>query len=303
MVPIPSPGDHGGDASALARALGVEVSAVLDLSMSVNPSGGDAAAEVVRRHADAVTRYPDPTVATAVLAECLGVDAGRVVLTNGGAEAISLVAAEFPEGWVEEPDFALYRRHLGSVVRGAPRWRSNPHSPSGVLAAADDVAAVWDEAFYPMAAGRWTRGDADRGSVVVGSLTKLLACPGLRVGYVLAPDDSVAARVAARQPRWSANGLACAVLPELLAEVDVAETAAAVARWRAELVGVLWGHGLRVEAADAPWVLVRDAPGLRRRLAVHGVLVRDCSSFGLVDTVRIGVPDERGLERLSRSLG
>ena len=38
----------------------------------------------------------------------------------------------------------------------------------------------------PWPPGRWTRGDAD--AVVVGSLTKLLACPGLRVGYVLVPE-------------------------------------------------------------------------------------------------------------------
>jgi histidinol-phosphate/aromatic aminotransferase/cobyric acid decarboxylase-like protein len=300
---IPHPGDHGGDAVALARALGVEVSSILDLSVSVNPVTGASAAEVVRRHAASVERYPDAAVAVAALADCLGVDDDRVVLTNGGAEAIALVAAEWPEGWVEEPDFALYRRHLGSVVRGAPVWRSNPHNPSGRLAAVDEAVAVWDEAFYPLATGRWTRGDADRGAVVVGSLTKLLACPGLRIGYVLAPDADVAARVRARQPRWSVNGPACAALPELLAAVDVEKTATVVAQLRAELVDVLGGHGLGVEAADAPWVLVRGVPKLRRRLAVHGVLVRDCMSFGMPDTVRIAVPDEHGLARLDRVLG
>jgi histidinol-phosphate/aromatic aminotransferase/cobyric acid decarboxylase-like protein len=300
---IPHPGDHGGDAVALARALGVEPAEILDLSMSLNPVADGSAAEVVRRHADAVSRYPDPAVAVAVLADGMGVDPARLLLTNGGAEAIALVAAVWPEGWVEEPDFALYRRHLGSVVPGARRWRSNPHNPSGRLAGAEETAAVWDEAFYPLATGRWTRGDADQGAVVVGSLTKLLACPGLRVGYVLAPDVDSAARLAARQPRWAVNGLACAALPELLATIDVEKTAAVVAQLRGELVGMLRGHGLRAEAADAPWVLVQDAPGLRQRLAVHGVLVRDCASFGLADTVRVAVPDEAGLARLDQALG
>jgi histidinol-phosphate/aromatic aminotransferase/cobyric acid decarboxylase-like protein len=298
---IPSPGDHGGDAVAVARALGLDPAEVLDLSVSLNPVAADAAS-VVRRHADAVHRYPDAGVATAVLADCMGVEPERVLLTNGGAEAIALVAAEQPEGWVDEPEFSLYRRHLAAVVPGAPRWRSNPHNPSGRLAAPDEAAAVWDEAFFALATGRWTRGDADRDAVVVGSLTKLLACPGLRVGYVLGPDADTVARLARRRARWSVNGVACAALPELLASVDPQAAAAAVARLRRELVDVLSARGLCVEAADAPWVLVRGVPGLRRRLAVHGVLVRDCASFGLADTVRVAVPDEAGLARLDHAL-
>ena len=35
---------------------------------------------------------------------------------------------------------------------------------------------------------------------------------------------------------------------------------------RSDLTALLTGHGLTVDAADAPWVLVRSAPGLRERL-------------------------------------
>jgi histidinol-phosphate/aromatic aminotransferase/cobyric acid decarboxylase-like protein len=65
---------------------------------------------------------------------------------------------------------------------------------------------------------------------------------------------------------------------------------------------VLAARGWDVEARDAPWVLVRDAGHLREVLARTGVLVRDCTSFGLPRTVRIAVPDERGLDRLGASL-
>ena len=58
----------------------------------------------------------------------------RLLLTNGGAEAIALVAAELGPGWVDEPDFSLYRRHLPAIDPDGPRWRSNPHNPTGRLA-------------------------------------------------------------------------------------------------------------------------------------------------------------------------
>jgi histidinol-phosphate/aromatic aminotransferase/cobyric acid decarboxylase-like protein len=284
---IPRPGPHGGDGARLAAALGVDPAAVLDLSASFNPVAPDPG-DVVAKHLDALGRYPDPDEATRALADAMEVDVDRLLLTNGGAEAIGLVAAELG-GRVDEPDFGLYPRD------GGPHWRSNPNNPTGRLAASHEHADVWDEAFYPLATGRWTRGDD---AVVVGSLTKLLACPGLRVGYVLSADVD---RFRRRQPAWSVNGLAAAALPDLLATADLPAWAAALAVLRSHLVGVLRAAGLDPEPSDANFVLVR-APGLRARLAPHGVLVRDCATFGLPDHVRVAVPDEAGLARLEEVL-
>jgi len=165
----PPAGLHGGDGAAIAAWLGVAPEQVLDLSASVNPVAPDPV-PVVGRHLGAIGRYPsgaDLARATRALADAMAVDPDRLQLTNGGAEAIALVAAEIG-GSVIEPDFALYPRS------GGPLWRSNPHNPTGLLASASTSCAVWDEAFYPLAAGAWTRGDP--GAIVVGSLTKLLAC-------------------------------------------------------------------------------------------------------------------------------
>jgi histidinol-phosphate/aromatic aminotransferase/cobyric acid decarboxylase-like protein len=274
---------------------------VLDLSQSLNPVAPDVA-PMLAAVADEVHRYPDATDATEALSAALGVAAERVVLTNGGAEAIALVARLHPVGWVEQPDFSLYARHLEELEPSAPRWRSNPNNPSGELASAEDRAAVWDEAFYPLATGAWTRGDADGGAVVVGSLTKLFACPGLRVGYVLAPDAAVADAVRAVQPRWAVNGLALALVPMLLDRADLPTWRDDVAALRNQLIDVLEGAGLAVRPSAANYVLVEQAPGLRERLAGDAVAIRDASSFGFPDGVRIAVPDAGGLERLARAL-
>lgn len=288
---VPPAGTHGGDGPAVARALGLDPAELLDLSQNLNPFAPPAA-EVVRRHLDAVGRYPDERDGTRLLADALGVDSDRLLLTNGGSEAITLVAAELGGGVRAEPEFALHPR--GGE---GPRWRSNPHSPSGRLAAADEHADVWDEAFHALATGRWTAG---RPGVVVGSLTKTFACPGLRLGYVVA-DAGLRDRLAARRPHWSVSALALACLPDLLGSADLPGWSAAVARARTELVDVLESHGLPTRAADAPWVLV-ESPGLRERLAPAGVLVRDCASFGMPGTARVAVPDADGLSRLATAL-
>ncbi|HZQ78463.1 MAG TPA: aminotransferase class I/II-fold pyridoxal phosphate-dependent enzyme [Acidimicrobiia bacterium] len=300
---MPEAGDHGGDAERVAAALGCGVGDLLDLSASLNPDAPDVAALAARR-LDSLGRYPEAAAATAAMAAALGTDGDHVLLTNGGAEAIALVCADLGRAAVARPaEFSLYARHLAEVVDpaddpAAPRIRSNPNNPTGRRAGAGERAAVWDEAFYPLAAGRWSRGDVAAGRAVaaVGSLTKVFACPGLRVGYVHAAP-AVIRRLAARQPRWALNGLAAALVPELLARADLAAWAAATARRRAALAAAVPG----VEPSDANYVLVAAEDGAaatRARLARRGVLVRDCTSFGLPGHVRVAVPDEAGLARL-----
>jgi histidinol-phosphate/aromatic aminotransferase/cobyric acid decarboxylase-like protein len=277
---------------------------MLDLSVSLNPFAPDLR-KLVTRHveAGALSRYPDEDVAQRELAAAMGVDPRCLVLTNGGAEAIALVAACLGRGWVEDPDFSLYRRQLTALgPQGldpeGPLFRSNPGNPLGTLAAPGEQAGVWDEAFYPLATGPWTRGDP----VVVGSLTKLYACPGLRMGYVLTTDEDLAEAVARRRPAWSLNALATNVLPELLAVTDLPGWCERIRHARTALRALLSEHGFTVRPSSAPWVLVEDdpaGPGLRSMLAPVGVVVRDCASFGLPGTVRIAVPGERDLDRLA----
>ncbi len=144
----------------------------------------------------------------------------------------------------------------------------------------------------------------------MGSLTKVLACPGLRVGYVVVPDDDgerlgvagLRTRLERRQPAWSVGPIALGAVPPLLAMADVEKWADAVRDARDRLVAVLRRHDLDPLESDANFVLVRGALGLRSRLAREGVIVRDCASFGLPDHVRIAVPDEAGLDRLNEAL-
>jgi histidinol-phosphate/aromatic aminotransferase/cobyric acid decarboxylase-like protein len=264
---------------------------MLDLSQSLNPVARDPR-PVLAAHLDSIGRYPDASLAHEALATAMGVDAERLLLTNGGAEAIALVAA-LMGGSVHEPEFSLHPRGDG------PLWRSNPHSPTGLLAKANERAAVWDEAFYPLATGQWSRGD--EGAIVVGSLTKLLACPGLRVGYVLA-DAELISSCRERQPEWSLNGLAADALPDLLAPLDLVRECAEVHHLREQLRGVLKSHGLVALPSDANWLLVQQR-GLREALAPKGIVVRDCTSFGMIGTARIAVPNEAGIARLDEALG
>ena len=291
-------GPHGGDGARLAAQLGLDPADVLDLSASLNPAAPPID-DLVIGAVDAVGRYPDPEPGTAAVAEMIGVDRDRLILTNGGAEAIALVAAAQRVGRIDEPEFSLYRRHLADVRPDAPQWRSNPNNPTGLLASAHATAAVWDEAFHVLATGAWTRGDADAWRV--GSLTKAFSCPGLRIGYVILPADADRERFERSVPRWTVNGIAATVLPALVDRAEPEHWRRRVAELRAQLVDLLASHGLAADPSDANYMVVRNCGDLRTRLARRAVLVRDTQTFGF-EGVRIAVPDDHGLERLEVAL-
>jgi histidinol-phosphate/aromatic aminotransferase/cobyric acid decarboxylase-like protein len=291
---VPLPGPHGGDGERIARALGLQPGSLLDLSASLNPVAPDVV-RLATSQLESLRRYPDATLGRRLLAETIGVDPERLLLTNGGAEAIALLG-QLLGGRVEEPEFSLHPRGPAS----APLWRSNPHNPTGRLAGPAARADVWDEAFFPLATGEWSRHDP-AAVAVVGSLTKLFACPGLRFGYVIADPDLIRT-LEARQPQWAVGGLELALLPALLAEADLAGWSEKIAVLRADLAELLSNHGVTPYHSDANFLLCDAPSGFRGKLLEQGIVVRDCTSFGLPDQVRIAVPDYEGIERFSAAL-
>lgn len=289
---LPAAGAHGGDGPVVARALGLDPAELLDLSQNLNPFAADVSA-LVTRHLDTLGHYPDDRPATRLLAQALEVDPARLLLTNGGSEAIALLIAEYSGQVLTEPEFALHPR-----ADHGPVWRSNPHSPTGRLAGPEEHADIWDEAFHALATGHWSAG---RRGLVVGSLTKTFACPGLRLGYVLVEDPADLARIRRHQPHWSTSALSLAVLPDLLESADLPKWSAQISDARDALAALLRGYDLEVTSAAAPWVLV-ERLGMREALAPRGVLVRDCTSFGMPGVARIAVPHPNQLAGLDQAL-
>ena len=134
----------------------------------------------------------------------------------------------------------------------------------------------------------------------LGSLTKSWACPGLRLGYALAPDDESADLLRRRRPQWSVSSLALAVVEPMLERTDLPAWATDVAALRRSFAASLTALGFDVTDTEVNWILVVE-PRLRERLIPHGVLVRDCSNFGLPGVARVAVPRAEEFERVLRA--
>ena len=66
-------------------------------------------------------------------------------------------------------------------------------------------------------------------------------------------------------------------------------------------MAALTSCGLAVTDTETCWVLVHR-PGLRELLAPQGIVVRDCTSFGMSGVARVAVPDDDGRARLVAAL-
>jgi L-threonine-O-3-phosphate decarboxylase len=184
----------------------------------------------------------------------------------------------------------------------------NPNNPTGVylgqvavealLAANPRGLLILDEVYVPFVAEAWDSSSLlETGRLVVlRSLTKDYALAGLRLGYLLAAAEIVEA-VRRVQPPWSVNTVAqAAALAALQEKAYLQHTLAQTAVAKAELTRELTALGLHVWPSATHFFLVEvgDAAATRRGLLERGILVRDCTSFGLPAFVRVATrrPEE-----------
>jgi histidinol-phosphate aminotransferase len=185
----------------------------------------------------------------------------------------------------------------------------NPTNPTSVLHRADAIrplaragrTLVVDEAFMDAVPGEVESLAADRlpGLLVLRSLTKTWALPGLRAGYALG-DPALLDRLAAHRPHWPVGTLVLAAVEACASPLAVAEAEAAareIAAHREHLVRALADlPGVTVhEPAAGPFLLlrVRDGARVRAGLRRRGIAVRRGETFpGLsADHLRVAVRD------------
>ncbi len=140
--------------------------------------------------------------------------------------------------------------------------------------------------------------------VRVRSLTKDLGIAGLRLGYVLG-SRQVIESLRQLQPPWSVNAAAQAAGLAGLQHWALVEAAREeLLRLNAELSGHLRYLGLPCLNSSSVFQLVEvgDAAHVARQCLRQGVLVRDCSSFGLSRYIRVCARPHQDQQRLLRAL-
>lgn len=280
---------------------------------------------------DGIGNYPEPEPYTleACIAARYGLAARSVCVTNGATEAIYLIAQTFrgTNTAILQPTFSEYAdaclmhgHRITSLYRLPDKkedyrlppetrmlWLCNPNNPTGTVVDEHhlselvrhnpQVCFVIDQSYeYFTLRPLWTAARAAEfpNVLLLHSMTKRYAIPGLRLGYVTA-DTGLLARLRSHRMPWSVNRLAIEA-GLFLTEQEVSSDAPSMAsdipsylretaRLRAALESL---GGLEVWPTETHFMLVclrfGKAAALKHYLAgTHGILIRDASNFEGLD--------------------
>lgn len=264
---------------------------------------------------ESIRTYPEPEPYSLekVLAKRFHLSSEEVCVTNGATEAIYLIAQTFRNqiSAILMPTFSEYadacRLHGHKVVpiynlnrlpdRGRLIWLCNPNNPTGEVREKEVLTAcikqnpqrifVMDQSyeFFTQKALLTAREAAEFPNVILlHSMTKRFAVPGLRLGYITACKELLYEIRTQRMP-WSVNQLAIEAGHYLLSssqyDIDISLLLKEKERLAQSLLSI---GGMEIWPSDTHYMLVQlrmgKAAALKEYLATEqGILIRDASNF------------------------
>ena len=253
-----------------------------------------------------IRSYPEPSAASLeqMIALDCGISPDEVMVTSGAVDAIYLIAQAYRhEGTchVMQPTFREYEdacRVFGYEERedGDLCWLCNPNNPTGDVMAVEDVLAlaerhhllIVDQSYedYTMAPLLQPADVVGRDNIILlHSMTKRYAVPGLRLGYITA-SASIINRLREQYRPWAINALSLEAGKWLVqrgetAISDLESYLAETQRLRALLNEI---DGIETVDTQTNFFLCTiqqaTAAELKEYLArEHGILIRDASNF------------------------
>ncbi len=282
----------------------------LDFSANINPLGlpSTVRAELFKA-LDGITHYPDPGARAlkAAIARRYSLDVENIAVFNGAAEFFYVYfnQLEPKKIFIPSPTFSEYERAARAagleINFSAPVENvivCNPNNPDGRLRSVEEIISstaatvIVDESFMDFVGDEHSVkkfvGRRD-GLIVVQSLTKIFAIPGLRLGFAVA-DRDVIDRLERSKDVWNVNYLAQIAGVAALDDQDYLKR---TRRWieverRYVFERLKSIDGIKVFDPSANFILLRFETEEEARAVVEGlrskkILVRACDNFRGLD--------------------
>ena len=193
----------------------------------------------------------------------------------------------------------------------------HPNNPTGRLIPSDtlrqiierakerNIMTIVDECFLDFTYGVSAKEFWHDKMIIIKAFTKIYSLAGLRLGYLLTPDESLIVKLREAGANWSVSSIAQeAGLAALTDSSWLLKTRELIATERTYLVDQLKRLGFHVYPGDANFILLRSSLPLYRLLLGQGILIRDCSNFNGLDKryVRVAVRSRAENEKLLAAL-
>lgn len=325
---------HGGDIFAVAAARGWDWRDVADFSASINPLGPAPGVQTaICKAIDRIRHYPErePKRLREALSKKWKVDSDSILLGNGATELIFFLARMFGVRRITlaAPVFSEFHRafpqaHVAKVSE-PETWRSEealaltrPANPTGSSTGISVLRARLEESGEPLVVDESFLEFSGLPSastllptfpqlIVLRSLTKFYALPGLRLGALVTDPSLIAEWRGYREP-WQVNVLAEEAALAALADDTHSSASIAFVREQREFLirQIKTIPGAMPRPSDANFIYVsvqHRAQDLVDYLLESKILIRNCANWpGLPgEAVRIAVRTPQENERLLRA--
>ena len=197
----------------------------------------------------------------------------------------------------------------------------NPNNPTGqylgkneieqIIAEAEmvDALVVMDEAYVDFVRNAFPSHDmisSTQNLIILRSLTKSFAIPGVRVGYAISSEENIREMRKIKAP-WNVSAFAQKIgIAVIGAEGDdfLVRTVEKIEMSKKKMEEA-FGGAIRSDAnfyifdvCDGKASASASASEVKRELLKHGLMVRDCASFGLSAHIRFSVKKDEENELL-----
>lgn len=268
-------------------------------------------------HISTIHSYPEPDAHTlkSIICKNLHIGSDEICITNGATEAIYLIAQLYrgAKTAVVIPTFSEYedacriQQHqlyfidsLDNIESNTKLvWLCNPNNPTGKIYDADyldrivsnhpQTCFVIDQSYAGFTDKKtWSAKEALKyqNVIVLHSLTKCYAIPGLRLGYLTACSE-LTEKIAHFSMPWSVNQIAQLAGQYLLQNTayDFRECITESERVQKIIARI---NGIKVYPSDMHYFLCRLDKGQAAELKQflidrYGILIRDASNFRGLD--------------------
>lgn len=305
---------HGGSGKRECEKTKKEV---LDFSASVNPYPPRVSWKCGPFFLE---HYPDDSYARLkeVIARTFQREPEEICVGNGSIELIRtsckiLLSNKKASFYTETPTFGeyaysaeMYGGRRAELISDANLcFVCNPNNPTGTLRSREEMRTFLDaaeqqngmlcidEAFIELSdPAQSLVSEESQNLLILRSLTKCFSVPGIRFGYGFGDPDLISKIEAARLP-WTVNSYAEAFALQAFRHYDELEESRLRIAWeRSSLEKALHSLGFSCTPSSANFLLVetgKEVHSLCAKLTQRGIVVRDCTSFGLPTKIRVAI--------------
>ena len=326
---------HGARLSESAQVVGKRKDALLDFSVNINPMGPPKLRSLVSAAYNSINYYPDnryPGLKKAA-AGYFHVSPDNIVPGNGSSELIRLLAETIIESEdkviIPAPTFGEYEfqcKLFGAKIEYVDYrqitninpenckavFLCNPNNPTGSLIHRKDVISlaqkcassgiflIVDEAFIELCDPHESVADIAQCNdfvIVLRSVTKTFAIPGLRIGFAIA-SPGFAGLLNNIRLHWNMNSIAAEVCEKLLGDSQdyLKKTLTLLKKereWLSSKLGAF--RGFKPYPSDTNFILIDlgdfglSSVELTQRMLRQDIIIRECTSFNLKNHIRVAV--------------